>query len=79
MLEKLNELEQKIDALINKVEKLTEENNDLYSSNKSLKDELEKARQNLESMELAGKDQKEKVTSKLTNILGRLDQLEKLA
>ena len=76
---KLNQLTEKIELLITKLEKLQAENKQLKEENQSLISQMNSHKTNFESLKLRSSDDNEKVKTKLTTILNRLDQLEELA
>jgi FtsZ-binding cell division protein ZapB len=78
MDDKLELLEQKIEAVIERLERLRDENTELKSSNIGLKNELGSIRKQFDRAKLGQTDQSDAIKSKLVNILGRLTELEKL-
>ena len=78
MGDKLELLEQKIEAVIGRLEKLRDENSDLKASNTGMKKELGGIRKQFDNARLGQVDQSELVKSKLVSILDRLNELEKL-
>lgn len=78
MGDKLELLEQKIEAVIERLERLRNENSDLKASNTDMKKELGGIRKQYDSARLGQVDQSELVKSKLVSILDRLNELEKL-
>ena len=78
-------MDEKLDLLVEKVERVAElldatraHNAELKEENSRLKSELADAARELESLKLTSADQAGRTRTKLLTVLDRLDQLEKL-
>ncbi|UCC43558.1 MAG: cell division protein ZapB [Candidatus Zixiibacteriota bacterium] len=74
--EKFALLEERIDAVIAKVDRLKSENSELARENSDLKKELTRLNRSLRDTRLVQADQSETARSKLVMVLNRLEQLE---
>jgi hypothetical protein len=79
MAEKLELLEEKIRHVVLKLETLKDDNTALRSQNAELKSQLGQVRQELEALKREHRDQTDAVRSKLTLVLSRVDELEKIS
>ncbi len=79
MNDKLDLLASKIERVVERLEAMTVENRSLKQQNKSLSDELNQLRKDFDVLKLSSADRSENARTKLTNILHRLDQLESVA
>lgn len=79
MLEKLTLLEEKIEALVSRVERLQKENIELKDKNNVLDEQLATIQKEYEQLKVSDNDRSEKVKTKLTLILNRLNELEQIA
>jgi hypothetical protein len=78
MAERLELLEQKVDAVLDLLEKLRSENAVLREENVRLEAELGVARRRLESLKLSDADRSIVVKEKLQLVLSRLEEIESL-
>lgn len=76
MKEKLDQITKKIQLVAELLERAKLENTDLKGSNDSLRKELAKARKDLEVIGLSRMDQTDKVKTKLSSVLKKLEELE---
>lgn len=79
MSEKLEQLAQKVDLVLSRLEQVQAENRTLKLEKDNLKKELLQLRKEHEAVLVQQNDRSEKVRSRLTVILNRLDQLETLS
>lgn len=79
MSEKLEQLAQKVDLVLSKLEQVQAENRTLKLDKENLKKELLQLRKEHEAVMVQQNDRSEKVRSRLSVILERLDQLETLS
>jgi regulator of replication initiation timing len=79
MSEKLEQLAQKVDLVLSRLEQVQAENRTLKLEKDNLKKELLQLRKEHEALLVQQNDRSEKVRSRLTVILDRLDQLETLS
>lgn len=79
MSEKLQQLAQKVDLVLSRLEQVQAENRTLKFEKDNLKKELLQLRKEHEAVLVQQNDRSEKVRSRLSVILERLDQLETLS
>ncbi len=72
-------LTEKIELLITKLETIQTENKELKEENNNLSAELQRYKRDYDSLKISSTDNNDRVKTKLTTILNRLDQLEELA
>lgn len=75
---KLQQVAQKIERMLSDLKQLEEENAQLRSDNQQLKAELGDLEKGYQQLQLASADRSETARVKLTRILDRLEELEKL-
>ena len=78
MADKLKALEDKINQILERMEQIRKQNQELQDDNISLKADLVKARRALEALQLLENDRSEIIRTKLTSVLGRIDELESI-
>lgn len=76
---KLQQLSERIEQVLGDLHRLQTENADLKSQKDQLQSELVSAEKEYRSLKLEAADQSETAKVKLTSILARLEQLEKLS
>lgn len=79
MNDKLELLEEKVGQLVERMEKLYTENEELRSENERLGSTLKETEKQLHAKQVEAADREEQVKSRLVSMLGRIDQLEKVA
>ena len=77
-LEKFDQLSEKIDLLIDRLEELRRENRLLKEDKFSLERELQRAQDQLKKVEIKAADRAQTVKSKLSGVLTRLNELEQV-
>lgn len=78
MAERLNHLEQRVEAVADLLDRLHSENDSLREQNASLKAELVAIKQDYDSIRLSHTDQDNTIKEKLRLVLVRLQELEGL-
>jgi FtsZ-binding cell division protein ZapB len=78
MADKISELEDRVGQVLKLVEQLRRENSNLKRQNKSGVEELSELRRRCHELEVANKDQTAAVKSRLTSVLSRIEELERL-
>ncbi len=78
MSDRFDELEAKISKMIEMIGELRQENRRTKDENKTLRAELDGARQQVEQLKLRQNDQTETVKTKLSSILERIEELERM-
>ena len=79
MEDKLTLLAEKVEKLVSLVETLKLENSQLKQDKADLTTEVDHLKKEQEQLKLAESDRSEKVQSKLSGILNKLDELERIA
>jgi FtsZ-binding cell division protein ZapB len=79
MNEKLILLEEKIGVLIDRLESLKRENKLLQDERSGLKNELTEVRQSVSALKRDRSDQTDQFKTRLTSILSRVEELERLS
>ncbi len=78
MKEKINDIESKVNELVNRLHEHKQAHQELFSDNQALKNELNRLKKQLKDSQLGSGDTNEAVKRKLTSVLDRLDELEGL-
>ena len=78
MAERLDQLEQRVEAVTDLLNRLRSENQSLREQNSSLKSELVAIKQDYESIRLSQTDQTNTIKERLRLVLVRLQELEGL-
>ncbi len=79
MTEKFSLLEEKVEKVIEELNRLRGDNKSLKAKNIDLKSELAQLNETVELLRRSHSDQSEAVKSRLTTVLDRLTQLESIA
>lgn len=79
MEDKLTLLAEKVEKLVSLVETLKLENTQLKEDKATLSADNDHMKKEMEQMKLAESDRSEKAKSKLSGILNKLDELERIA
>jgi len=78
MGDKFNLLEEKVDQVLELLDKLKAENKNLKEENNRLLTELNQIRDSFEDYKLVHADQSNRVKEKLTTVLSRVEELEQI-
>ena len=78
MADQINALEERIARVLKLVDKLRRENSNLKRQNEERASELVLLRRRCHELEVAGRDQSAAVKSRLTSVLSRIEELERL-
>ena len=78
MTEQLSQIEKKITNLLDKFDSLKGDNATLRLENKNLKEEVAKLSQDFNALKITQNDQANQVKTKLTSVLSRIEELEKI-
>ena len=78
MSDQINVLEAKISQVLQKLDALKSENVSLQSENSALRDQVNRLRQEFERFRVEHNDQVEAVKTKLSTLLGRIEELEQI-
>ena len=78
MADKIKLLEEKVGQVLSRMDDLQSENVSLKEQNASLKGELVELQQAFKQFQLEQHDRSEQVKSKLTTLLGRIEELEEI-
>ena len=78
MSDKITLLEEKVGQVLSRMDDLHEENISLKEQNAGLKGELAELQQAFKEFRLDHNDRTEQVKTKLTSLLGRIEELEQI-
>lgn len=78
MREKLLLLEEKVTEILSRLENLKEDNDMLRREKADLESQLASLRRDFDSLQLSHNDQSSQVKAKLTSVLDRIEELEKV-
>jgi len=78
MKEKIAVIETKVEALLERYDKLNKANKSISTENSELKSEVNQLKRHLRDTKLGSGDTNEAVKRKLTSVLDRLEELESM-